>query len=370
MLGGSGEGPGDGMAILQAGVAGFGVCFGLGLLILLTRRWHGRWTEDGVQGVQKLHRSPVPRIGGLGVLAGLAASAPFAPADLRLFVLAALPAFAAGFAEDITKAVSVRLRLAATLISGAAFCLLTGHMIDLPGLPPLFLFTSFAIAGIANAMNIIDGVNGLSSGTALIALAVFAVVAGLAGDAAMLSVALAVFGAVLGFFVLNFPHGRLFLGDGGAYLIGVLLAGLAVAIPARNPDVSPFFGLLVLAYPVIETLVTVARRAGRKGGNPGQADRLHLHSLFYRRRAPALARQMGAPVLRGVVTTVVMWGLSLGAGGLAIALRQIDMLALTGILPLTLAYLALYRRVAVIGPRQTPTRSAAPKPRLPARVPA
>ncbi len=357
------------MAIMQAGGVGFVVCFGLGVLILLTRRWHGRWSEDGVQGVQKLHRSPVPRIGGLGILAGLAAATPFAPADLRLFLLAALPAFAAGLAEDLSKAVSVRLRLAATLVSGAAFCLLTGHMIDLPGLPPLFLFTAFAIAGIANAMNIIDGVNGLSSGTALIALAVFSGVAGLAGDGQMLGVAAAIFGAVLGFFVLNFPQGRLFLGDGGAYLIGVLLAGLAVAIPARNPDVSPFFGLLVLAYPVIETLVTVARRAGRKGGNPGQADRLHLHSLFYRRRAPALTHRLGRPGMRGIVTTVVMWGLSLGAGGLAIALRQIDVLALTGILPLTLAYLALYRHIALIAPRKPARRRAGQNTRLPVRFP-
>lgn len=355
------------MAILQSGGVAFAVCFGLGLAILLTRRWHARWSEDGIYGVQKLHRSPVPRIGGLGVLAGLAVAAPFASAELRLFVLAALPAFAAGLAEDLSKVVSVRLRLAATLVSGAAFCLLTGYMIDLPGLPPLFLFTAFAIAGIANAINIIDGLNGLASGTALIALGVFAVVAGLSGDGPMLTVALAIFGAVLGFFVLNFPQGRLFLGDGGAYLIGVLLAGLAVAIPARNPDVSPFFGLLVLAYPVIETLVTVARRAGRKGGNPGQADRLHLHSLFYRRRAPALARQIGAPGLRVVVTAVVMWGLALGAGAMAIVLRQIDVLALTGVLPLTLAYLALYRRTAMVAHAKAAGRKAAPRPRPPAR---
>ncbi|MBL4929657.1 MraY family glycosyltransferase [Fuscibacter oryzae] len=356
------------MAILQAGGAGFVVCFGLGVLVLLTRRWHGRWSEDGVQGVQKLHRSPVPRIGGLGILAGLLAAAPFASADLRLFVLAALPAFAAGLAEDLSKAVSVRLRLAATLVSGAAFCVLTGHMIDLPGLPPLFMFTAFAMAGIANAMNIIDGVNGLSSGTALIALAVFSAVAGLAGDGQMLVVAVAIFGAVLGFFVLNFPQGRLFLGDGGAYLVGVLLAGLAVAIPARNPDISPFFGLLVLAYPVIETLVTVARRAGRKGGNPGQADRLHLHSLFYRRRAPELVRQIGGgPGLRAVVTTVVMWGLSLTAGALAIAWRQIDLLALAGILPLTLAYLGLYRDIALIAPRKPARHKAARNSRRPVR---
>ncbi len=353
------------MAILQVGGAGFLACLAMGLLTLLTRRWHARWSEDGIHGVQKVHHSPVPRVGGLAVLVGLMVAAFLGPADLCLFVLAALPAFAAGLAEDIFKAVSVRLRLAATLVSGAAICLLTGHVIDLPGLPPLFLFTAFAIAGIANAMNIIDGLNGLASGTALIALGVFAVVAGLSGDGPMLVVALAIFGTVLGFFVLNFPKGRLFLGDGGAYLIGVLLAGLAVAIPARNPDVSPFFGLLVLAYPVIETLVTVMRRAGRKGGNPGQADRLHLHSLFYRRRAPALARQIGASGLHAVVTAVVMWGLALGAGVLAIALRQSDMLALTGVVPLTLAYLALYRRTAMLAHAKEAGRRAAPRPGRP-----
>lgn len=348
------------MAILQAGGAAFGVTLGMGLMILATQRWHRRWSEDGLQGVQKLHSRPVPRIGGLAILTGLVVAALLLPGpDLRRFVLAALPAFAAGLSEDLTKAVSVRLRLAATLLSGAAFCLLTGQMIDLPGLPPLFLFTAFAIAGVANAMNIIDGLNGLSSGTALIVLGVFAVAAGLAGDGPMLSVAVLVFGAVLGFFVLNFPGGRLFLGDGGAYLIGVLLAGLAVAIPARNPEISPFFGLLALAYPVIETLATVLRRAGRKGGNPGQADRLHLHSLFHRRRAAALACRFGWPGARHSMTTLVMWGLSAAAGVLALSWRGVDILALFGVVSLTLAYRALYRRTAIIGPAARATPRAA-----------
>lgn len=337
------------MANLQAGGAAFLVTLILGLTILATRRWHRRWSNDGTEGIQKLHTTPVPRIGGLAILGGLAVGAPLAPPDLRLFLLAALPAFAAGLAEDLTKRVSVRLRLAATLVSGAAFCLLTGNMIDLPGLPPLFLFTSFAIAGIANAMNIIDGGNGLSSGTALIALGGFTVVAAGVGDGPMLAVALTVLGAVLGFFVLNFPFGRLFLGDGGAYLIGVLLAGLAVAIPARTPEVSPFFGLLILAYPVIETLVTVTRRAARRQGNPVLADRLHLHSLFHRRRAQGWARRIGRPDLAPLPTALAIWALSLIAGFLAVALAEQDALLVFGLVPVTVTYLALYRQVAMTG---------------------
>lgn len=337
------------MANLQAGGAAFLVSLILCLTILATRRWHRRWSNDGTAGIQKLHATPVPRIGGLAILGGLAVGATLAPPDLRLFLLAALPAFAAGLAEDLTKRVSVRLRLAATLVSGAAFCLLTGNMIDLPGLPPLFLFTSFAIAGIANAMNIIDGGNGVSSGTAVIVLCGLAVVAVGAGDGPALAVALTVLGAVLGFFVLNFPFGRLFLGDGGAYLIGVLLAGLAVAIPARNPEVSPFFGLLILAYPVVETLITVARRAARRQGNAMLADRLHLHSLFHRRRARVWARRIGRPGLAPLPTALAMWALSLIAGFLAVVWHEEDALLLFGLLPVTVAYLAIYRQVALIG---------------------
>lgn len=306
---------------------------------------------DRIAGVQKLHRTPVPRIGGVAVLGGVLIGCAAIDGPLGVFLLAAIPAFAAGLVEDLTGRVSVRLRLMATLVSGLAFCLLSGHAIDLPGLPPMLLFTAFAVAGIAHAMNIIDGADGLAGGTAVIVLCGFSVLALLVRDTAMLAISVVMIGALLGFLVLNFPGGKLFLGDGGAYLIGILLAAVAVALPARNADLSPLTGLVVLAYPVIETCTTILRRMRRKGGNPGQADRLHLHSLFYRHRALRLARLLGRPALRMPLTSAAMWGMSVLAGGVAVLLRGQDAALLLAMGPLVLIYLAAYRSVALITPK-------------------
>ncbi|MFC2970585.1 MraY family glycosyltransferase, partial [Acidimangrovimonas pyrenivorans] len=286
---------------------------------------HGHLSHDDRDGVQKLHRAPVPRVGGLALLAGQLLGGLALPAGMRelwwAVCLSVLPAFAAGLAEDITKRVGVRWRLAATILAGLLFSILTGYSIarvGLPGADALLAlkwfaipFTAFAIGGIANALNIIDGVNGLASGSAIIVLSGFALVAAQSGDGEMLALCLVSIGALAGFFVLNFPLGKLFLGDAGAYSTGFVLAVIAVMLPLRNPQLSPLIGLLALAYPVIETMVSIHRRTVRKGTNPGQPDRLHLHSLVYRHRARSLARALGLPHLRNAMTSVLLWLLPL-----------------------------------------------------------
>jgi UDP-N-acetylmuramyl pentapeptide phosphotransferase/UDP-N-acetylglucosamine-1-phosphate transferase len=94
---------------------------------------------------------------------------------------------------------------------------------------------------------------------------------------------LIVLGAIGGFFIWNYPRGLIFLGDGGAYLIGFLIACLSIMLVQRNPNVSPWFALLVNAYPIFETLFTIWRRKVHQGKNPGLPDGAHFHSLIYRR---------------------------------------------------------------------------------------
>ena len=82
----------------------------------------------------------------------------------------------------------------------------------------------------------------------------------------------------MGFFVLNFSTGKIFLGDGGAYLLGFILASLAIQLPARNYDVSPWTSLIFCSYPIIETIFTIFRRIkNRKSIH--EPDNLHLHHL-------------------------------------------------------------------------------------------
>jgi UDP-N-acetylmuramyl pentapeptide phosphotransferase/UDP-N-acetylglucosamine-1-phosphate transferase len=90
-------------------------------------------------------------------------------------------------------------------------------------------------------------------------------------------------GALAGFLVWNYPRGLIFLGDGGAYLIGFWIAELSVLLTARHPEVSKWFPLLLCFYPIFETLFTIYRRVILKRVHPGMPDASHLHQLIYMR---------------------------------------------------------------------------------------
>lgn len=347
------------------------------LLLLGTRRLHGHLTDDPPGGIQKLHRRPIPRIGGVALLAGLVAGAPLAGAEAggmaAVLLLAALPAFAAGLAEDLTKRLPVALRLAATLAAGALFVALTDLPLSRTGLPGIdlllrlapvsLMLTVVSVGGMANALNLIDGVNGLALGVTLIVLGAIALIAAQAGDRALAGLCLVAAGAAAGVFIVNFPAGRLFLGDGGAYLAGVLLAALVLLLAARNPAVSPMTGLLLLAYPTAETLSSIQRRAARGRGHPGRPDRLHLHSLTYRGPARRLARRLGRPGWANPLAGAMLWAFPLASASLAVGLAQETAKITLGIVVVTAAYGWLYRRLALLdrAPRNTGRAGRAPQ---------
>jgi UDP-N-acetylmuramyl pentapeptide phosphotransferase/UDP-N-acetylglucosamine-1-phosphate transferase len=256
--------------------------------------------DHDLDGPQKFHKEVTPRIGGLGIAAGFLSAMivsgvlnpPIAKA-LGLIVLSALPIFALGMAEDLTKRVGVGARLVAAFISGALFLSLfdiSAIRLDIPLFDSLnaypavaIFFLAFAIAGLSNAYNIIDGFNGLASMVGVIAAIAILYVAFKVQDPLIISLAFITIGSIVGFFLWNYPKGHIFLGDGGAYLIGFLIAIASILVVVRNPSVSPWFALMVNAYPIFETLFTIWRRALHRGRNPGLPDGAHFHSLIYRR---------------------------------------------------------------------------------------
>jgi UDP-N-acetylmuramyl pentapeptide phosphotransferase/UDP-N-acetylglucosamine-1-phosphate transferase len=283
----------------------FAICFLVGLFatlfIMRSSMRHSHFSADhDLNGPQKFHGRPVPRVGGTGVMLAIVAGAVIAqvsesPTAKQLWLLigCSLPAFLAGITEDLTKNVSPRRRLFATAVSaGLAIWLLDAVIIrtDIPGvdlltqwIPFALLLTIFVIAGVANAINIIDGFNGLASMCVLMMILALAYVAFQVGDTFVFTASLITAGAVLGFFVWNFPAGLIFLGDGGAYLLGFLLGELSILLVHRNPGVSPMFPLLLCAYPVFETIFTMYRRKFVRGVATGAPDGIHLHTLIHRR---------------------------------------------------------------------------------------
>jgi len=171
------------------------------------------------------------------------------------------------------------------------------------------------VAGIVNAVNLIDGFNGLASVVALFTLLSLAYVAFHVRDVYVLTAALIMVGAIAGFLVWNYPHGLIFLGDGGAYLIGFMMAELAVLLVARNPDVSPWYAALLMIYPMFETVFSMYRRKFVRGVATGMPDGVHLHMLIFKRLVRwTIGRQDARELARqNSLTSPYLWFLSLMA---------------------------------------------------------
>lgn len=326
-------------------------------ILVLTQNWHGKLTLDhDLSGVQKIHQRPVPRVGGLAVyiallvggLGALWVKNPQAPEILGL-LLCSLPAFLAGLIEDLTKRVGVRARLYASFASAAlAGWILNALLTRLstPGLdyliafaPVSVLFTCFAVGGLTNAVNIIDGINGLAAGSVMLMLGGLGMLAWLSNDFLVLQLCLLGIAALAGFMVLNFPGGRIFLGDGGAYLAGFWLAECAVLLLVRQPHVSTWAVLLIGFYPVCETAFSMFRRHVIKRISSGQADQTHLHHVILRRLKPANSH---ASWRSHALATAGLWMLVLICQGIATVAYQSDALMALGVCGVGMAYLWLY----------------------------
>ncbi len=288
--------------------AAFAAAWITGWLIIRFEKLHAHLSYDQItNSPQKIHTIPTPRIGGLTLMIGMliAGGVMIFPDSLPnsreygLLLLAGIPAFFGGLVEDITKKVSVLDRLLLTMLSGVIAAWILGatlNRLDIPGadlffkwLPFAVVFTSFAVSGVANAINIIDGFNGLATGLSIIMTIPLAYVAYQVNDSLVFTVAIALIGALLGFLVWNWPSGKIFMGDGGAYLLGFLLAELCVLLVVRNSNVTPWLPLLIFIHPIFETLFSIYRRIFLRGHSPGRPDALHLHTLIYKRIVPRVS---------------------------------------------------------------------------------
>ena len=330
-------------------------------LLVGTQRWHARWTIDGFQGVQKFHTAPTPRIAGIAIYLGMWLANGVAPASvaqlLEPMLFAGIPAFAFGVLEDQTKQVGIRERLLATFASGLLAWWVTGISLDgvdvwafddlLAWLPISVFFTAFAICGMANAVNIIDGFNGLASGVVIIALAAMGVCAYAEGDVPLAQVCMVLGAVVAGFALVNFPMGKIFLGDGGAYFVGFCLAWVGILLAMRNPGISPWASMLACAYPVYEVLFSMLRRHCRQR-SPGHADRLHMHSLIKLR----VVRQRFAavsPVWNNSAVSPLVWLMALVPAVLAVVFRHNLPGLILGFAACAGGYVLCYRRLVRFG---------------------
>jgi UDP-GlcNAc:undecaprenyl-phosphate GlcNAc-1-phosphate transferase len=316
------------------------VCAALSFLV---SAWLIRYARDHTQRYagdmpQRFHWGHVPRVGGVAMgtalllaLAWLGLATPFDWPPRARFTAVELLAWAvvagvstgAGVYEDLTQRLAVVFRLGLT--TGAALVAVWAMGLSVPrlGLPwvdgwwaaaawPGMLLAGLAIAGLPHAFNLIDGYNGLAGTVALVVCLALAYVALQVGDRQMMAMSLALAGATVGFLVWNYPRGLLFAGDGGAYLWGTVVALICITLVQRHTLVSPWFPVLLLIYPVWETLFSIFRKSTR-GVSPGVADALHFHQLIYRRIVRGVfhddeSRRM---LMRNNRTSPYLWGFTL-----------------------------------------------------------
>lgn len=254
---------------------------------------------DSADKVQKMHFGKIPRGGGVGVFlafcAGIALLVAFGKIEAKFLALI-IPSsfiFISGVLEDFNYALSPKIRLILQTAGAISAIIIFPNCVIVDIGVELYynlaiIFTLFCMVGVTNAINIIDGFNGLAGGFALLVLISIAIVSAIVGNVAVFYIALVLLSVVLGFLVLNFPNAKIFLGDGGAYFMGFLLAFLLVILTQDSSNnitdksVSAYYGLCVMIYPVFEVLFSIWRRKRRRL-SAMSADKLHLHTLIFKR---------------------------------------------------------------------------------------
>jgi UDP-GlcNAc:undecaprenyl-phosphate GlcNAc-1-phosphate transferase len=267
-----------------------------------------------------LHEAPVPRLGGLAILAGVLVSAVlFLPIDaqMRGILGGALLVTVVGALDDLydmPPAVKLLGQIGAAAIPVAAGVRVESFTLPFVGSVDLGatgggLLTGLAMVAVMNVVNFTDGVDGLAAGVCTISGVTFAIIAlSLDRDDAGILAALTA-GAALGFLWHNFHPASVFMGDAGSNLLGLLLACIAVqGVLKTAAVVALVFPLVVLAVPILDTAFVVAKRF--KYRRPAwEADTEHFHHRMAR---------IGFSQ-RQTVLYLYLWTLTLA--GLALALR-------------------------------------------------
>lgn len=252
---------------------------------------------------RKLQRNPVPVMGGIAVFFGIvigicSSQMMFNSPNVFMLVAAMLIMLYTGTIDDIID-LSPTIRFIIEILVVLWMMYINKSSIDcfwgLWGVDTIpqwisYPLTIFASVGIINAINLIDGVNGLSSGFCFMASVMFAIIFYTTGNTVMAIIATSAAGAIIPFFFHNVfgYHTRMFIGDGGTLVIGMMMSMFTISILGQNSVCADYaesglslvaMTLAILAIPVFDTLRVMTSRIIR-GTSPFHPDKTHLHHLF------------------------------------------------------------------------------------------
>ena len=289
----------------------FIVGFAVAVVVTPAVIWFGRaiGLVDGGKHPLKIHDRPTPLSGGIAVAIAITAGIAIGTPHLDKLAAGAFAlALTVGVIDDLLE-LPPWVRLATLAIAGCVLAFGT-----LSGVGP------WAVAGVvlvalltANAVNMVDGQNGLAGGLGAVAALAMSVISLLAARPGEESIGFVLAGSLIGFLVWNYPRASVFLGDGGAYLVGFVLAYQAISITAA----VGFLGLIVsgaaLGVFALEFAITFSRRAFVRTALT-EGDRFHSYDLLARR-------------FRRTTVTAAFWGIALMLGTAAVVLSRLPLRA-------------------------------------------
>jgi len=265
------------------------------ILYLWKHQFYKRIGLNQYKAIQRIHLHETPRLGGMVILTSLSIYAARLPLGetrelLTLLLLSLTPSLFFSFKEDLFHNVRPLLRLLSLLASGLLFVKYYSGpwpQVSIPVVGPflstplgILLFYPLAMATVTNGMNLIDGVNGLCAVVSLSILGILTFLAHQTLDHAMLMTASSIGLLLMVFLLFNYPYGRIFLGDLGAYSLGMMLSMLVIVTYGRHPELPSWGAVLIVVYPLTEVVFSLMRRLV-KGNSVSRPDLLHLHLKLY-----------------------------------------------------------------------------------------
>ena len=265
------------------------------LLFILAMSWSKNKRFSDYQGIQKIHENQISRLGGLCLLVALFIAFLFHPFMIERSMIMGLfltftPILVITFFEDIHMHLSPYYRMLMMVLATLLLLFTTlktlpelsmpaiGSVLNLPYILPIF-YTLFLVA-LMNGMNFIDGVNGLLSVTVISAFFGLGLMAFIVNDTDFLTMVIFFTLPWLIFLLFNYPLGKIFAGDVGAYWSGWVLGALCIDFFAKHQELLTWSVLLIVFYPLMEVTFSVFRKIIQKK-SPFHPDANHLHLKIF-----------------------------------------------------------------------------------------
>jgi len=268
---------------------------------------------------RKVHTAPIPKVGGvamaLGTLVPVLLWLPSTP-QVRSILIGAAIIVVAGVVDDV-KELGYKTKFSAQVI--AALIIIFYGKITISNLGVLLpegymlssvisaILTLLVIVGVTNAINLSDGLDGLAGGITLLTFVCIGYLAFRSENHAITIIALASADAIFGFLRFNTHPATVFMGDAGSQFLGFIAIVLSIAITQENTPVSPFLPLIILGFPVLDTLTVMTERIAN-GRSPFVADKNHFHHKLMRLGMYHTEAVFGIYVLQtALVTTAILF---------------------------------------------------------------